>query len=84
VSTSFTKYSLPDKHSAPASKEDPDPVRRQVALRPAGEDQDVRPLEGQGQDSTQEALVAVHVHVLPGIKCHKTYIPCHRRRGYLS
>ncbi len=31
----------------------------------SGQDQDRLSLEGQGQDSSQETLVAMHVHVLP-------------------
>ena len=62
---SLTSEIFPDQHPSSSSEENPDPVRRQAALHPAWQDQDVRPLEGQGQDQAQEALVSVHVHVLP-------------------
>ena len=39
-------------------------------------DQNRLPLEGQGQDSSQEALVPMHVHVLPpGLQTHGTPHP---------
>ena len=56
---------LSDQHSTPATQESSYTVRRSLALRPSRQDQDVRPLERQGQDPSQETLVPMHVHVLP-------------------
>ena len=51
--------------TGPASKTLPDSLWWSHCLDLAGKDEDSVSPEGQGKDQAQEALVSVHVHVLP-------------------
>ena len=85
-----------DEHQIAPAKEGSDPVRRAADLHPSRQDQDDCAHEGQVQDPAQEAMVAVHVHVLPartqadgaahlrgpqGGPCRE-HLPAHPRRRY--